>query len=146
VKDLLKNPRNASPYAILASLLVAVFLAFPQLEPYEDTVTGIVLTVAPVVVIWLEYRKLRSERLARLDDTFEANLLKLIEVVEYIRMITGDLAIFNAMPQRHREWIEQIEDRVVNLATKVQGFRDYEEMKQAILQEERRKGNGPDAA
>lgn len=140
MKDQLLDLKNVSPYALLTSFVVAIFLAVPELAPYADTVVSAVLVVAPVVVIWLERQKRKHERLAAASDTMEANLLKLIETVEYIRLIKHDAAIFYALPERHRQWINQIEDRVVNLATKIQGFRDFQELMEAILREERKGG------
>jgi hypothetical protein len=69
----------------------------------------------------------------------EANLLKLIEAIDYIRLIKNDTGIFYALPGRHRQWINQIEDRIVNLATKIQGFRDFQELRETILKEEQAK-------
>lgn len=138
MKQLLRqlvNPRRITPYAILSGLVALALVYIPTFEIIR--LPGIVTIAiwAATSVIWLEYCKDQNDAAAKRLDTLNGNILRIVDALNSIRKITNDEPIWDALPGWVKEDLVQVEDHLGNLAAKMQGFREYDEMRDRVLRD-----------
>ena len=129
----LTNPQRFTPYAVILSLATLALIYIPALEPIQHPGITIIALTAAITIAYLEHRRQHNEKAARLVDTLNGNLLKMVEALELVREIMNETAIWDALPARIKKKLRLIEDRLGNLAAKVQGYRQFAELRDQVL-------------
>jgi hypothetical protein len=119
-----------TPLAVLFTIVILIVTLLPVFDPYRQSFTVIMVILAPVILIYLEQRRV-------LADNMDANLIRVIEALIATREIMDDKSLWNALPRRTRLQLTLIEDQLAAVATHFQGFRELAETRKELMAEMR---------